>query len=96
MRPNWDGEPAYPGAAIANIDLVKDGELGCVRIQHYGAKVRVGSFLPGDTECPPGDTPKTFPERSIWVHIENRVGAETFFDQYVKDARDEGWVEYVR
>lgn len=91
----WNVEPAYPGASIAEINLRKGDVIGFVCIQHYGQKVRVAAFLPGRCSCPPGDTPKTDPERSVWVHVENRVGAETFFDQYVKDARDEGWVEYV-
>lgn len=96
MKPKWDEEPAYPGASIAEITLRKGDELGLVAIQHYGSKLLIAAYLPGGSVVLPGDTPKTRPDRSIWVMPENRLGAETVFDQYVRDARDQGWVDYVR
>lgn len=94
-RPAWDAEPEYLGAPIAMIMLRKGADLGDIRIQHYGRKVRVASFLPGICMSFPGDSPKTDPERDAWHDVDDRVGAEQTFDHYIRDARDAGWTEYT-
>jgi len=95
MIPDWNAEPEYPGIPIALIMLRKGRELGDVRIQHYGRKVKVAAFLPGICMSLPGDSPKTSPDRDEWFDVDNRVGAERTFDRFIRDARDAGWVEHV-
>lgn len=85
-------EPKYPGDAVRILSLKRGGELGDVRIQHYGKKVRVATFLPGNSVCSAGDTPKTEPERSVWCA--NNFIADEFFDTYVADAYADGWDNY--
>lgn len=87
-------EPAYPGDTVRVLDLIRGRELGSVRIQHYGTRVRVGSFLPGETECSPGDTPKTWPEKH--EYCSNSFGADVVFDRYVQEAYGDGWQNYDR
>lgn len=62
-------EAKYPGDAVRILMLYRRDErgrieLGDIRIQDYGNVLRVGAFLPGECECSPGDTPKTFPRSS--------------------------------
>lgn len=81
--------PKYPGDSWVIVYLEKAGEIGDVRVQFYESYFRVASFLPGRTECSPGDTPKTVPERDQW--IEDRREANKVFVQYVIAAFREGW-----
>lgn len=85
-------EPKYPGDAVRILQLKRGDEIGDVRIQHYGEKVRVASFLPGVAVCLPGDTPKTEPERSVWCV--NNFAADALYDQYVQDAYADFWQNY--
>lgn len=88
-------EPNYPGDAVRMIMLVRNDEIGDIRIQHHGATgLKVCAFLPGVTECPPGDTPKTWPEESEWVTSED--AANRLFAQYEAKARANGWRDWRR
>lgn len=85
-------EPAkYPGGVVRITMLCKGDELGDIRIfDRLGSEqYRVGSFLPGETECPPGDTPKTWPEKSKWCP--DQKSANRVFAAYLKAALNEGW-----
>lgn len=92
---NWT-EPKHPGDRVRNVALKRGDELGDVTIQWYEASVRVGAFLPGVTQCPPGDTPKTEPEFSCWHSIENKDAANRSFDVYLIAAFQDGWTIYDR
>lgn len=97
-------EPKYPGDAVREQMLYRRHvdsatgpavELGDIRIQHYGSFVKVGSFLPGVTECSPGDTPKTWPEKHETFRGDNQLDqADGVFDRYVQDAYADGWQNY--
>lgn len=97
-------EAQYPGDAV-RILMLKRGHgramvLGDVRIQRYDTSVKVGSFLPGDEECSPGDTPKVWPEKSEWFksatyRADNQTDlADAEFDRYVQEAYADGWQNY--
>ena len=83
----------YPGDTIRSHQLQRDGELGDIVIQDYGEKFRIGAFLPGTTECPPGDTPKTWPDVDAWCM--GRGSADTIFDHFVRQAKEDGWKDYT-
>lgn len=89
-------KPKYPGDAVRILMLYRgegrDAEIGDIRIQDYGKSVRVGTFLPGDSVCLPGDSPKTEPEKSEWCTSSWQADAQ--FDNYVQDAYAEGWQNY--
>lgn len=97
MTATWT-EPKYPGDAVRTAMLIRGDEIGDVRIQDYGASLRirykVGTFLPGETECAPGDTPKTWPERSSWAG--SKAEANVVFDAFLRDSRAAGWKDYNR
>jgi len=92
-------EPEYPGDAV-RIQMLYRGDgrervIGDVRIQHYGSFVKVGSFLPGETECSPGDTPKTWPEKSETFRGDNQMDlADGAFDRLVQEAYADLWQNY--
>lgn len=98
-------EPLYPGAPILltrfrrtvrllGIDVE---EVGDVRVQDYGAtnvaghQFKVGQFLPGIVECPPGDTPKVWPE--VHQYAGTFDEASDVFARYVEQAKQAGWRE---
>lgn len=89
-------EPRHPGDHILQQYLTKGDDIGMVTVQDYsgcckpGHELRVGSFLPGDVECPPGDTPKTWPERKEYVA--DKAKALPLFERYVVDAIKAGWL----
>ena len=89
------GEPGYPDAAVRLTQLVRNNELGDVRIMDYGkdskTRYRVAAFLPGRDVVVEGDTPKTEPEREDWCTAVEE--AADFFSIYVADAKLYGWVE---
>lgn len=86
-------EPLYPGDSVRDLALVRKDEIGFLAIQHHGkAGLKVCAFLPGVTECPPGDTPKTWPEESEWATSEQ--AANQLFDQFEAKARAAGWGNY--
>ena len=93
-------EAKYPGDAVRIQMLYRRDargviELGDIRIQHYGHFVKVGSFLPGEVECSPGDTPKTWPEESFTFRGDNQCDlADAEFDKYVQEAYADGWQNY--
>jgi len=89
---DWRREPAHPGDVIGVVAIQRTDEIGLVCAQHYGSLVRIAAFLPGQLVTLPGDTPKTEPERFTYFIAEDRAGAERQFDQYLRDAQDEGWV----
>jgi hypothetical protein len=95
-------EAKYPGDAVRILALYREyapgrHELGDIRIQHYETFVKVGSFLPGVTECSPGDTPKTWPEVHNVYRGDNQADlADAEFDRYVQDAYADGWQNYDR
>jgi hypothetical protein len=86
-------EAKYPGDAIRLRLLIKGDELGDVRIQDYGSaskqRYKVGTFLPGVTECTPGDTPKTWPEKDFWTNDGDE--AIRVFTLYVMESMKDGW-----
>lgn len=90
-------EPRYPGDAV-RILLLKRGsgratELGDIRIQFiHDNSVKVCAFLPGETECSPGDTPKTWPEH--YQFARSVPEADALFDNYVQAAYAQGWQNY--
>ncbi len=96
-RPADWTEPKYPGDSIMIARLVKGDEFGDVRVQWYGNglkpkdddTLKVGTFLPGVVECPPGDTPKCWPEKSEYVYSKDE--ASRIFVQYVIEAFRDGW-----
>ena len=90
-------EPRYPGDRVRNLMLYRrhaDGrvELGDICIQSYDTYLKVGMFLPGITECSPGDTPKTWPDK----HQDTKKSpeADDIFDRYVQEAYAAGWQNY--
>lgn len=84
-------KPQYPGDAVLLQQLTRGEEIGDVRIQQYGQKLRVGTFLPGVDVSNPGDSPKTEPERSVWRNTEN--AARRVFGIYCRGAERDGWSE---
>ena len=91
--------PRHPGDAVRIVPLVRGNELGDIRIQDYmGAmkldvgSYRVGMFLPGEIECSPGDTPKTWPEKSAYKATV--ADANTLFEIYYYEALGNGWRLY--
>lgn len=92
-------QPKYPGDTVrlhmlSRVDPRFGSELGDIRIQHYGATVRVATFLPGVEVCHPGDTPKVEPEFNNWYAATDIVTADEAFDEYVRCAREGGWKDY--
>jgi hypothetical protein len=90
-------EPRYPGDTVRTLMLYRGRgramELGDIRIQHIRKDlVKVCSFLPGETECSPGDTPKTCPEKH--EHCISSFKADEVFDKYVQEAYADGWQNY--
>lgn len=92
-------EPKYPGDAVRVLMLKRghgrDTMLGDVRIQSGmlpDSAVTVCMFVPGVTECPPGDTPKTWPEFHRTCKF--KPEADEVFDEYVKCAYEAGWQNY--
>lgn len=99
MSTDWT-EPKYPGDAVRIALLIRgEHELGDVRIQDYGPgkdgkRYRVGTFLPGETECTPGHTPKTWPDKSVWRTTPGE--ANSTFLEYVRIAKASDWKDYNR
>lgn len=88
-------EPRYPGDAVRILPLIRGRELGDIRIQFIrDGAVKVCAFLPGEVECSPGDTPKTWPERSKLCKV--KPEADALFDEYVQAAYADGWQNYDR
>lgn len=89
-------EPRYPGDTIRTHMLVRGDELGDIRVQWVGGKreMKVCAFIPGNTECTPGDTPKTWPD--LYRYCETQELADTYFQQFVQNAYAQGWVDYDR
>jgi hypothetical protein len=91
-------EPRYPGDTVRILMLYRATtpgryELGDIRIQHIRQDLaKVGAFLPGETECSPGDTPKTWPEKSETAT--SSFAADALFDKYVQEAYADGWQNY--
>lgn len=89
--------PKYPGDSILYVGLVRGDEMGDVRVQWYGNglkqedgdSLKVGSFLPGEVQSSPGDTPKVWPERSEYVT--DKETAAKLFLAYVTEAVRNGW-----
>jgi len=82
--------PKHPGDSVRITRFKRGDEVGDVRIQWYGeTSVKVGSFLPGEVQDLPGDTPKVWPERSQYHRT--RDAADSHFEVYVKEALREGW-----
>lgn len=91
FRPADWTEPKYPGDAILRVDLVRGDEFGGIRVQ-WGFKddqLKVGAFLPGVEECPPGDTPKVWPEKSEMVA--DKAAASKAVVRYLVEAIRDGW-----
>lgn len=90
-------EALYPGAPVLLTRFVRAGELGDVRVQDYSemnvtkSAFRVGQFLPGIVEAPPGDTPKIWPE--VHQYVATFEQALDVFGRYVEAAKAAGWVE---
>lgn len=93
-------EPTYPGDVVRIVRLARGHaealEHGDVRIQDYmgmmrptTGRYRVGTFLPGVLECPPGDTPKVWPERHDYARGVEQANAA--FDAYYLAALAAGW-----
>jgi hypothetical protein len=87
--------PQYPGDTVRILDVRKDAEVGSIRIQAYGnpsnPTFKVGTFLPGEIECAPGDTPKVWPEEFEWT--KSVEIADQIFDAYTEKAFADGWKE---
>ncbi len=88
----------YPGDADRTLNMVRRGELGCIRIQDYFPdgkcppscnRFRVGAFLPGRTTAIEGDTPKTEPE--VYLSFSTPANANQRFEQFVEMAKSQGW-----
>jgi hypothetical protein len=89
----------YPGDAVRDLLLHRGQELGMVKIQDYmdcmkdpKNRFRVGSFLPGDYECSPGDTGKLWPEKK--VNVGTIAEANDAFEILVAEALADGWERY--
>lgn len=93
QRPGWLPpwqEPKHPGSTILRLDLRRGEEVGDVRVQWYGDdKLKVGSFTPGVVESSPGDTPKVWPESSVWVGDADE--ASKMFVELAQAAMRDGW-----
>src|ERR1700757_4477322 len=85
-------KPKYPGDAVRILRVKRGAETGDIRIQDYENFVKVGSFLPGRTECSPGDTPKVWPEK--WETFTSSPAADDQFDRYVQEAYADGWQNF--
>lgn len=88
--------PKYPGDTVKLVQFKRGDEIGDVRVQDYQGtmkpgigRYKVGTFLPGVTECSPGDTPKIWPEKSLYTHTPEE--AEIVLAQYTLLALGEGW-----
>lgn len=91
-RPLWT-EAKYPGDSVRELALHRRGELGSIRIQQIRPDcVKVCSFLPGEVQDLPGDTPKVWPEKS--EYITNSYAADELFDRYVQEAYGDFWFNY--
>lgn len=87
-------EPKYPGDTV-RVQMLRRGDTyGEVCIQHYGEKVRVATFTPGNCICLPGDTPKMEPDASSW-HV-NNFTADAAFDEFIQAAYAAGWQNWER
>lgn len=91
----------WPGDSVRIVLLQRDGEIGSIRIQDYTGCMKdpnnnyqVGTFLPGETQSLPGDTPKTWPEYQ--TKTGDKDAANCIFDAYVETAHADGWKAYVR
>jgi hypothetical protein len=90
-------EPRYPGDTVRILQLYRGHgramELGDIRIQHIRKDcAKVCAFLPGVTECSPGDTPKTWPDH--YRHCRFSQEADAAFDEFVQSAYAAGWQNY--
>lgn len=90
-------EPKHPGDMVRCLLLKRgsgrDAELGQVCIQYIDdGMVKVCKFLPGEVECSPGDTPKTWPE--YYQHARFVAEADALFDRFVQEAYADGWQNY--
>lgn len=85
-------EPKYPGDAVRELLIKRGPEVGMVLIQHYTTFVKVGMFVPGVYECSPGDTPKTWPNKS--ETCTSSPAADAVFDNYVQEVYADGWENY--
>lgn len=99
-EPRWS-KARYPGDTVRIVHMSKGDELGSIRIQdqsgavkHPAYNYKIGMFLPGEVQSSPGDTPKVWPERH--TSVAERSEANAKFDQYVKDATAEGWIQQAR
>lgn len=91
-RPGWI-TASYPGASVRMQLLQRGGkEVGDIRVQQYGEKWCVATFLPGRDVFLPGDTPKVEPEDSFWT--DNPEWADERFDLWVAQARADGWSNF--
>lgn len=87
-------EAKWPGDSVRELTLYRGDEIGFIAIQQYTTTIKVGSFLPGISECPPGDTPKTRPEKSETFKSNGADAADALFDNYVQAAYADGWQNY--
>lgn len=90
LLPGQWRETKYPGDAAVNLDVVRDGEMGMIRIQVYGPEsYMVASYTPGYQTSFPGDTPKFNPDQVTWC--EHKRDADRQFAVYVIGAFRAGW-----
>lgn len=83
-------ETKYPGDAAVNLDVMKDDDIGMIRIQVYGpGSYMVASYTPGYETSSPGDTPKFNPEKVMWC--EHKGDADRQFVAYCIGAFRAGW-----
>jgi hypothetical protein len=88
-------KPKYAGDTVRIVELYRGRQLGDIRIQDYGRVLRVAAFLPGITEMPEGDSPKTVPEKYQTYRSANQGDlADALFDAYVQEAYAGGWQNY--
>lgn len=80
----------YPGDSALQLDVVRGGDYGSIRIQDYGeGKYMVASYTPGYETSFPGDTPKMNPDRSVWC--DTKPEASSAFVAYCIAAFRDGW-----
>lgn len=90
-------EAPYPGAPVLLLNFARGGERGDVRVQDFGElnkaghRFKVCQFVPGIVECPPGDTPKVWPE--VHQYAGTLDDAAKIFDRYVEAVKRAGWME---
>lgn len=88
-------EARHSGDMIRVVDLIRGDEIGMIAIFDNldcatpGNRYRVGSFLPGETQCSPGDTPKTWPEQHEMT--DDKAKANRLFADYLTAANRDGW-----